>query len=385
MSRRRPSPRDRHRSRRRRSRPRGRRDRPAEGGADRGPRRAPSRIASRGPSRRPCASRTPSITFVAVSPGARPRRFLSSRTMISSNEPAAISASTARSPRARSTRSSSARTRTCAAGARRDRHERDRGRPRGQGGRDGPRDPRREGLDEMTAVRAALRRAIPGDLVVCCVDDAIGVYREAMAAAGTSRGGTAFHDPGELKRPRAEAPRSRPRPMPRRGRPWSRGTSSVSSDATSTGRAPGAEQLEDAVAVLVAHEHDDPRRVRAPAVGPAPAAPLSSAWSAIGLRVVDRHVGRGDPPPARPRPAARRRPIPAVRPRRYLSVCLMATRCARSAAIRPIPRSVSSGRSPAVPMIAVIGAARPAAPAGDPLGDVEDGARPRPRCGRSRR
>ena len=50
----------------------------------------------------------------------------------------------------------------------------------------------------MTAVRAALRRAIPGDLVVCCVDDAIGVYREAMAAAGTSRGGTAFADPGEL-------------------------------------------------------------------------------------------------------------------------------------------------------------------------------------------
>ena len=53
----------------------------------------------------------------------------------------------------------------------------------------------------MTAVRAALRRAIPGDLVVCCVDDAIGVYREAMAAAGTSRGGTAFHDPGELTAP----------------------------------------------------------------------------------------------------------------------------------------------------------------------------------------
>ena len=55
-------------------------------------------------------------------------------------------------------------------------------------------------LDEMTAVRTALRRAIPGDLVVCCVDDAIGVYREAMAAAGTSRG-TAFADPGELEAP----------------------------------------------------------------------------------------------------------------------------------------------------------------------------------------
>ena len=56
-------------------------------------------------------------------------------------------------------------------------------------------------LDEMTAVRTALRRAIPGDLVVCCVDDAVGVYREAMAAAGTSRGGTAFADPGELEAP----------------------------------------------------------------------------------------------------------------------------------------------------------------------------------------
>jgi cyanophycin synthetase len=56
-------------------------------------------------------------------------------------------------------------------------------------------------LDEMSAVRTALRRAMPGDLVVCCVDDAVGVYREAMAAAGTSRGGTAFADPGELEAP----------------------------------------------------------------------------------------------------------------------------------------------------------------------------------------
>jgi cyanophycin synthetase len=56
-------------------------------------------------------------------------------------------------------------------------------------------------LEEMTAVRTALRRAIPGDLVVCCVDDAIAVYREAMAAAGTSRGGSAFADPGELEAP----------------------------------------------------------------------------------------------------------------------------------------------------------------------------------------
>ena len=57
-------------------------------------------------------------------------------------------------------------------------------------------------LEEMTAVRTALRRAIPGDLIVCCVDDAIGVYREAMAAAGQAGGSrTAFADPGELEAP----------------------------------------------------------------------------------------------------------------------------------------------------------------------------------------
>jgi cyanophycin synthetase len=54
-------------------------------------------------------------------------------------------------------------------------------------------------LEEMAAVRTALRRAVPGDLVVCCVDDAIAVYREAMSASGDSRGGTAFTDPGELE------------------------------------------------------------------------------------------------------------------------------------------------------------------------------------------
>jgi hypothetical protein len=34
-----------------------------------------------------------------------------------------------------------------------------------------------------------------------CVDDAIGVYRVAMAAAGAARGATAFADPGELEVP----------------------------------------------------------------------------------------------------------------------------------------------------------------------------------------
>ncbi|MDP9484131.1 MAG: cyanophycin synthetase, partial [Chloroflexota bacterium] len=57
-------------------------------------------------------------------------------------------------------------------------------------------------LDEMAAVRAGLARAKAGDLVVMCVDDAVSVYREAMAASGTSaRGGSAFADPGELEAP----------------------------------------------------------------------------------------------------------------------------------------------------------------------------------------
>jgi cyanophycin synthetase len=56
-------------------------------------------------------------------------------------------------------------------------------------------------LDEAAAVRAALRRAAPGDLVVVCADDAVGVYREAMALAGRTAGATAFADPGELEAP----------------------------------------------------------------------------------------------------------------------------------------------------------------------------------------
>jgi cyanophycin synthetase len=56
-------------------------------------------------------------------------------------------------------------------------------------------------LEEPAAVRAALRRALPGDLVVVCADDAVGVYREAMTLAGRAQGGTAFADPGELEAP----------------------------------------------------------------------------------------------------------------------------------------------------------------------------------------
>jgi cyanophycin synthetase len=58
-----------------------------------------------------------------------------------------------------------------------------------------------EVLEEMAAVRQALKRAAPGDLVVMCVDDAVGVYREAMAAAGGRGDARAFADPGELEVP----------------------------------------------------------------------------------------------------------------------------------------------------------------------------------------
>ena len=56
-------------------------------------------------------------------------------------------------------------------------------------------------LEESAAVRAALRRSAPGDLVVVCADDAVDVYRQAMALAGRNQGGTAFADPGELEAP----------------------------------------------------------------------------------------------------------------------------------------------------------------------------------------
>jgi cyanophycin synthetase len=56
-------------------------------------------------------------------------------------------------------------------------------------------------LDEPAAVHAALRRAVAGDLVVVCADDSVGVYREAMALASRTQGGTAFADPGELEVP----------------------------------------------------------------------------------------------------------------------------------------------------------------------------------------
>jgi cyanophycin synthetase len=56
-------------------------------------------------------------------------------------------------------------------------------------------------LDEASAVRAAIHRAGPGDLVVCCVDDAVGVYRLANELLGVPGGASAISDPGELEAP----------------------------------------------------------------------------------------------------------------------------------------------------------------------------------------
>ena len=110
------------------------------------------------------------------------------------------SANTARSQRPSSTRSSSARTRTCAAaqpgetasnvieGVRERARRRD---ARGRPGRQGPRG------DDRGPHGAA--PGDPGDLVVCCVDDAVAVYREAMAAAGANKSGMAFADPGRAR------------------------------------------------------------------------------------------------------------------------------------------------------------------------------------------
>ncbi len=56
-------------------------------------------------------------------------------------------------------------------------------------------------LHELPAVRATLRRAVPGDLVVLCVDNAVSVYREALASTRQPGAGTAFVDPGELSAP----------------------------------------------------------------------------------------------------------------------------------------------------------------------------------------
>ena len=108
-----------------------------------------------------------------------------------------------------------------------------------------------------------------------------------MAAAGDARAAaTAFADPGELEAPRGLSPAraaDRARSRPARAS-WRRGTSSVSSDATSTGRAAElGEQLEHRVALLVAHQHDDPRRIRPAAVRPIGAGAVELGPERLGL------------------------------------------------------------------------------------------------------
>ena len=101
-------------------------------------------------------------------------------------------------------------------------------------------------------MKNALRRANPGDLVVMCVDDSIGVYREAMASAGQRDGATAFADPGEgSRRPRASCGAS-PRQLSARKAACIR-----SKSATYARQAlPVATSVEERLAL--ANDHDGP-------------------------------------------------------------------------------------------------------------------------------
>ncbi len=67
-------------------------------------------------------------------------------------------------------------------------------------------------LEELTAVRAALRRANPGDLVVCCVDDAIARLPRGDVGGrlGTRRDG--LRRPGRTRGPRGLRPGAGDRP-----------------------------------------------------------------------------------------------------------------------------------------------------------------------------
>jgi cyanophycin synthetase len=53
-------------------------------------------------------------------------------------------------------------------------------------------------LQELDAARVAVRDARQGDLVMMCVDDAPGVYREVMAVGRSGRRSMAISDPGEF-------------------------------------------------------------------------------------------------------------------------------------------------------------------------------------------
>ena len=153
------------------------------------------------------------------------------------------------------------------------------------------------------------------------------------------------------------------------GRPSTEGRASALARAASN----------TAVALLVAHQDDDRAELRAarrPCQRPAALVRIRLGARSVS-RLVDRHVGGADPPArcAGADLADHRLARPAAEvAERLLDRDALGH---ASAAIRPMPRSVSSGRSPAVPMIAVTGARarrrhRPAIA----LGDVEHGRDP---------
>ena len=72
-------------------------------------------------------------------------------------------------------------------------------------------------LDELDAVRAGLRRANPGDLVVICADDTIGGLSRGDGESQPARGWDGAAIPASSRRSRAEPWRSRPQV---RSRPW---------------------------------------------------------------------------------------------------------------------------------------------------------------------
>ena len=241
-------------------------------------------------------------------------------------------------------------------------------------------------LEEMAAVRAALRRAHAGR--------PRGHVRRRRrrrlprgdgVAGRPSTAGPRSRTRASSRRPRARAGEPARRYWPALVREAGRELGDAVGGGVDLARAEPAEEREDGLALLVADQDHDPRRIGTPAARAGRAQPVELGLERDGLGLVDRRPSPGPCRPRRHRRGSRRRPLSRVRPRRYVSVSLIATRCARSAAIRPMPRSVSSGRSPAVPMIAVIGAARPAAPPAIPSATSRIAPRSRPRCGRSRR
>ena len=157
-------------------------------------------------------------------------------------------------------------------------------------------------LEEAAAVRAALRRASPGDLIVVCADDAVGVYREAMTLAGRADGSTAFADPGEPRRRWGRNAGARTPGQGGRSRNAGRPAAAVLV-APAVGETRGEvceavrgvelagaeplEQREHGVALGVAEEDDDARRVPATPGGRGTVRPDELRLECRGLALVD--------------------------------------------------------------------------------------------------